>query len=131
MVSISTRTAPVAHMESTACQTVYVSHLNDRVSATDLTSLLYELFSSYGEVIAVQILKHKGIRGTAFVSLKSVAQATMAVRNLKGMNVLGKEIQVQFAKKRSDEVSKIAGTFKPKFRPARRKGAFTEDMAEE
>jgi RNA recognition motif-containing protein len=109
-----------------ACETVYVSNLNDRVSAADLQSLLYELFAGYGEVIAVQVLKGKKsktgkhiIRGTAFVSLKSVAQAAIAVRNLKNFNFLGKDIKVQFAHKRSDEILKLHGTFKPKFKPNR------------
>ena len=108
-----------------ACETAYVSNLNDAVSATDLRSLLYDLFAGYGEVISVQVLRGrtskagKLIRGTAFVTLKSVAQAAIAVRNLKNFNFLGKDIKVQFAHKRSDEILKLHGTYKPRFKPVR------------
>jgi RNA recognition motif-containing protein len=87
---------------------------------------LYELFAGYGEVVSVQVLRGrtskagKPIRGTAFVTLKSVAQASIAVRNLKNFGFLGKDIKVQFAHKRSDEILKLHGTYKPKFKPNRR-----------
>ena len=112
--------------------TLYVSGLNDRVKPADLISLLYELFTSYGEVISVDIAKGKSvtgktIRGTAFVSLKTISQATSAMRNLKSYYFLGKEIRIDFAQKKSDAVAKFMGNFKPRFKPLRRR---KDDMVE-
>ena len=101
------------------CETLYVSNLNDRIKASDLQALLYELFASHGEVVAVQILKSRPARGTAFVTLRTVAQATSALKNLNDFSFLGKPVNVQYAKKQSDEFSKLNGTYKPRFKPRR------------
>ena len=100
------------------CETIYVSRLNDRVSVADLRSLLHELCVQFGQVLSVQIVKGK-IRGTAFVSFNSVSQATAAVRNLKDFVFLGKPIQVEFARKRSVDIAKARGTYKPRFKPTK------------
>jgi RNA recognition motif-containing protein len=102
------------------CETLYVSNLNDRVKVEDLKSLVYELFAGFGEVISVQILRGKknakgqAIRGTAFVSFRSIPQAMAALRNLKDFPLLGKPIKIQYALTRSDEVTKLQGTYKLK-----------------
>jgi U2 small nuclear ribonucleoprotein B'' len=112
---------------ATECETLYVSNLNDRIKVSDLKALVYELFAGYGDVVSVQILRGKTsgtsnnlIRGTGFVSLRTVAQAATAMRNLNNFPFLGKPIVVQFAKKQSDEIAKIAGSYKPRFKPQRR-----------
>jgi U2 small nuclear ribonucleoprotein B'' len=106
-------------------ETLYVTNLNDRVKVGDLKTLLYELFAGYGEVVAVQVLRgkmnaqNKPIRGTAFVTLRTVVQASMALRNAKNFPLLGKPLHVQFAKAKSDELAKLHGTYKPKYKPRR------------
>lgn len=109
-----------------SCETLYVSNLDDTISVSDVKALLYEFFSAFGQVVAVQIVKKKPIRGTAFVSFKTVTQASIALRNSKGSTVCGKELQVQFARRRSDEVHKVIGTYKPRYKGVARK--FQQDM---
>ena len=99
-----------------ACETLYVSNLNDKISVSDLKALIYEFFSAYGQVVAVQIVKKIPIRGTAFVSFKTVTQASIALRNSKGFILCGKELKVLFARKRSDPVLKLNGTYKPRYK---------------
>jgi len=109
-----------------SCETLYVSNLNDKISVSDLKALLYEFFAAFGQVVAVQIVKKKPIRGTAFVSFKTVTQASIALRNSKGSILCGKELQVQFSRKRSDEVHKVLGTHKPRYKGGARK--FQQDV---
>ena len=107
------------------CETIYLSNLCDRVSVADLRSLLHELCVQFGQVVSVQVARGnkdgRVIRGTAFVSFNSVAQATAAVRNLKNFPFLGKPIKAEFARKRSDEIAKARGTYKPRYKPQRPK----------
>ena len=109
------------------CETVYVSNLNDKVKAEDLKALLYEVCAAYGEVVSVQIVRGKKsaqgkpIRGTAFVSFRTVPQAGAAMRNLKDFSLLGKPMRTQFALNRADEVSRMLGTYKPRQKPGLRK----------
>ena len=103
------------------CETLYVSNLNDQISVADLKALLYEFFSAFGQVVAVQVVRKAPIRGTAFVSFKNVTQASIALRNSKGFSMCGKDLQVQFARKRSDEVHKMLGTYKPRYKGVARK----------
>ena len=113
-------------MEGGANYTLYVSGLVGGIKAADLVALLYELFSSYGEVISVVIAKGN-LRGTAFVSFKSLAQSTAAFRNLKSFDFLGKELKIDFAKSKSDAVSKFQGNFKPRFKPVRKSFQFDNE----
>lgn len=109
-----------------ATHTLLVGNLNDRVHVKDLTSLLYEMFAAYGDVIDVQVARGtskrtgKPFRGTAFVSFRSLSQATMAMRNLQKFVMLGKPIRIEYAQKRSDAVSVMQGKFRPRFRPEKR-----------
>jgi RNA recognition motif-containing protein len=103
----------------TECETLYVSNLNDKTKAADLQALLYELFAGHGEVVAVQLLKARPARGTAFVTMRTTAQATSAMKNLNNFPFLGKPANVQYAKKQSDELAKLNGTYKPRFKPKR------------
>lgn len=104
-------------------QTLYVTNLYEKVSSTDLTALLYELFSTCGEVVGVNIAKgkkrrdKKPIRGTAFVSFKNLPQASAAIRTFQKYVFLGKPLNVQFAASKSDVVNQLLGQFKPRFKP--------------
>ena len=117
-------------------ETIYVSNLNDRLSVSDLKTLIYEFFSSFGQVVSVQVLRGKvnssgrPIRGTAFVTFRSMAQASIALRNSKGFVLCGKEIRSQYAKTRSDEIAKLEGSYRPRFKPVRRKVVRSEPIQE-
>jgi len=116
-----------------ATHTLLVGNLNDRVHVKDLTALLYELFAAYGDVIDVHVARGtnkktgKPFRGTAFVSFKSLSQATSALRNLQKFIMLGKPIRIEYAQKRSDAVSVIQGKFRPRFKPERKREGINSD----
>jgi len=116
-----------------ATHTLLVGDLNDRVHVKDLTALLYELFAGYGDVIDVHVARGtnkrtgKPFRGTAFVSFKSLSQATSALRNLQKFSMLGKPIRIEYAHKRSDAVSVMQGKFRPRFRPEKKRGGALDD----
>ena len=118
---------------SAATHTLFVGNLNDQVHINDLNTLLYELFSAYGDVIDVHVARGvskktgKNFRGTAFVSFKTLSQSTMALRNLQKFVMLGKPIRIEYAQKRSDAVSVMQGKFRPRFRPDKSRGSINED----
>ena len=92
---------------------LFVTNLNDRIKEADLVSLLYELFSPYGEVLTVRLAKGKNskgspLRGTAFVTFKSPAQTAAGMRNLNNADFLGKPIRVQLALKRAKPTRRSA-----------------------
>ena len=101
------------------CHTLLIGNLDDTVHVNDLKALLYELFASYGDVIDVHVAKgaEKGgkqrpFRGVAFVSFRTMTQATSALRNLQKFVFLGKEIRIEYAKKQSDAVLSMMGKFR-------------------
>ena len=109
-----------SHVISNVNHTLLVGNLNDKVHVKDLKSLLYDLFSSHGQVIDINVPKgqrkmmstNNYHRGTAFVSFKTMTQATSALRNLQKFNLLGKEIRIEYAKKQSDAVLILLGKYK-------------------
>lgn len=103
-------------------QTLYVTNLDSRAKAADIIALLYELFSTCGDVVGVHVAKGKKrrngkpLRGTAFVSFRNVPQATAAIRTFQKYDFLGKPMTVQYAASKSDAVAEYLGQFKPRFK---------------
>eukprot|EP00914_Ancora_sagittata_P013825 GHVO01027148.1.p1 GENE.GHVO01027148.1~~GHVO01027148.1.p1 ORF type:complete len:132 (+),score=21.45 GHVO01027148.1:417-812(+) len=89
--------------------TLFCNNLNDRISRPDLLESLYEFFLPCGDILEV----HAGGRGHAFVCFAEVTSAVSAIRVLQGKRFLGKEIRIQFAKRKSDATAIRDGTFKP------------------
>ena len=58
-------------------RTLYVHNLNDRVKIQTLRENLFLLFSTYGEVLQIDMSKR--IRGQAFIVLKTVDEANIAL----------------------------------------------------
>ncbi len=110
------------YMSLQPVQTLYVTNLNERAKAADIVALLYELFSTCGDVVGVHVAKgkkrrnSKPLRGTAFVSFRNVPQATAAIRTFHKFSFLGKPLTVQYAASKSDSVAEFLGQFKPRFK---------------
>lgn len=93
-------------------QTLYANNLNDNINIKELTHLLYELFVPYGEVIDIVAQRGNAKRGQAFIVFKEIASATNALRSLQGRVILGKKLNLNYAKTKSNATLIQMGAFK-------------------
>ena len=91
--------------------TLYIQNLNERVKIPDLKNALYQLFSNYGEVVEVHAKQNIRMRGQAFVVYHDEDAAEQAIQRLRGYIFMGKPLRVNFAKKQSDVIAKMRGTY--------------------
>lgn len=75
---------------------------------------LYLLFSTYGTVLDVVALKTPKMRGQAHIVYNNIASATQAMRECDGVEFFGKPMRLQYAKGKSDVISKLEGTYVPR-----------------
>lgn len=92
-------------------QTIYINNLNERIKKQELRKSLYAMFSQFGTVLDVVALKTLSMRGQAFVVFKDVLSATNAMRAMQNFPFYDKQMKIQFAKKQSDVIAKMNGTF--------------------
>jgi len=95
-------------------QTLYVNNLNEDIKIPELKSCLYELFSSYGEVIDIVAAGSLKRKGQAFVVFSDISCATNALRALQGFNFLDKQMRINYCRTKSDVISLEDGTYKPR-----------------
>lgn len=84
---------------------------SNKIQKQDLRVCLYTLFSTYGPVLDVVALKTTKMRGQAHIVFRDLHAATQAMRTLQGFDFLGRELQIQYAKSKSDTIAKLDGTF--------------------
>lgn len=93
-------------------QTLYITNLpSNKIQKADLRTALYMLFSTYGHVLDVVALMTMKMRGQAHITFRDVQAATQALRSLNGQEFLGRKMKIEYAKSKSDFVSKLDGTF--------------------
>lgn len=105
--------------------TIYINNLNEKIKLPELKKSLFAVFSQFGkilEVLAFKTLKHKG---QAWVVFEDVSSATNALRKMQGFPFYDKPMRIQYAKTKSDIITKADGTFVPRERRKRH-----EDRAE-
>jgi len=95
-------------------QTLYVQHLNEKTKIPELKACLYELFSTYGEVIDIVASGVYKKKGQAFVVFKDITCATNALRALQGFTFMDKQMRINYARTKSDVIALEDGTFKPR-----------------
>eukprot|EP00003_Mantamonas_plastica_P020399 TRINITY_DN3293_c0_g2_i5.p1 TRINITY_DN3293_c0_g2~~TRINITY_DN3293_c0_g2_i5.p1 ORF type:complete len:219 (+),score=76.28 TRINITY_DN3293_c0_g2_i5:40-696(+) len=76
----------------------------------ELKRALYELFSAYGPIYEIVARRSLRMRGQAFIIFKELQSATNAMRELQGMEFLGKNLIIEYAKDKSDFVANLDGT---------------------
>ncbi|SCU80175.1 LADA_0B05468g1_1 [Lachancea dasiensis] len=76
-------------------QSLYVNNLNDQIKLSKLRENLYLLFSTFGEVLQVKV--SKSTRGQAFIVLKTLDEANLAMISLQQETFFGKPLRIQFA----------------------------------
>eukprot|EP01050_Picozoa_sp_SAG11_P008944 SAG11_NODE_812_length_7059_cov_5.203017_8_plen_274_part_00 len=85
-----------------------------RLAGAVLKRSLYECFSQFGPVLDVVCMKTIKMRGQAFVVFKDVTAATNALRQMQGFSFFDREMNIQFAKGKSDAVAKLEGSWVPR-----------------
>lgn len=95
-------------------QTLYINNINEKIKKNVLKKMLNMVFSQYGRILQIVACKGLKLRGQAWVLFSDVSSATNALRGKQGFNFYGKSLKIQFAKSKSDLVSKKEGSYVPK-----------------
>ncbi|KAG2183455.1 hypothetical protein INT43_006461 [Umbelopsis isabellina] len=95
-------------------QSLYIKGLPEKVLVEEIKASLYALFLSYGDILDIVIKKNNKMRGQAFIVFEEISAATAALRSLNGFSFYDNNINIQYAKSKSDAIAKLDGTYKPK-----------------
>jgi len=95
-------------------QTLYVNGLNEKIKISEVKCCLYELFSSYGEIVDIVAAGSLKRKGQAFIVYRDISCATNALRSLQGFVFLDKPMRVNYCRTKSDCISLEDGTYKPR-----------------
>lgn len=95
-------------------QTLYVKNINDKVKIPELKKSLFELMTLHGEILNIVAQRGDDKRGQAWVVFKDIISATSALRAFQKYKFYDKPLTIQFAKAKSDVVSRLDGTYVPR-----------------
>jgi RNA recognition motif-containing protein len=84
--------------------TLYVNNLNGKIKKQQLRKSLYNLFVSYGRVLAIIAMKGVKMRGQAFIVFDDIQSSTTALRSLQGIMFYDKPMRLSYAKRDSDAI---------------------------
>lgn len=101
--------APVAENH-----TLYLNNLDDKVNANKLKAALLEICSPFGEIHDIICMKSLVRKGQAWVIYKDVNSAREALSSLQSFPLFNKPMRLQYARTKSDEISKADGTYLPR-----------------
>ena len=82
--------------------TVYARNLEERIKLPALTSALTEIFSEYGTILEIVAKANLRAKGQAFIVFDNPDSASKAIEEINGFELFGKEMELSFAKSRSD-----------------------------
>jgi len=91
--------------------TIYINNLNEKIKKDELKKSLYAIFSQFGQILDIVALKTLKMKGQAFVIFKEVNSAANALRSMQGFPFYDKPMRIQFAKKDSEVIAKMKGTY--------------------
>lgn len=77
----------------------------------ELKKGLHELFAPYGEILGVYVKNTYKMKGQAFIVFKNLQSASEAMRCLQKAAFFGKEMNIHYAKDKSDLVAKGDKTY--------------------
>jgi RNA recognition motif-containing protein len=92
-------------IDTHADYTLYVHNLNDQIPLEKLKENLYIFFSTYGEVLDINMKPE--LRGQAFVMFTSNQGAKHALRGAQGDVLFGKSVKVEWAKSEAKRVEAL------------------------
>ncbi|KAH3660515.1 hypothetical protein OGAPHI_007101 [Ogataea philodendri] len=87
--------------------TVYIKNINDKLPATKLKRNLYILFSSVGDVIAINCPNRGKYRGQAWVAMSSLEESKAAIADFNGFAFFGKPLAVEYSDQKSHTIEKL------------------------
>lgn len=93
-------------------QTIYLKNLNDQINLDVLRQTLYMLFSPFGHIVSIVLMKNQKMRGQGHIAFGGVLSASNAIRAMQGQNLFDKPMKIAFAKKKSDAIAKMDGTYR-------------------
>ncbi|ORY11211.1 hypothetical protein BCR34DRAFT_624881 [Clohesyomyces aquaticus] len=94
-------------------RTLYLNGLpSSKIRKEDQRRNLYMLFATYGIVLDVNVMKTPKMRGQGHVVFRDIESSTQAMRALQGFRYFGREINIAYAKGKSDKLAKLDGTYK-------------------
>jgi len=102
-------------------QTVYVHNINEKLKKNDCKKALYAYFSRYGTILDIVACRAQRLRGQAWIVFKDIAAAGNAIRDLQGMMFYDKPLKINYAKTKSDVISKLDGTYTEKKKEDRKR----------
>jgi U2 small nuclear ribonucleoprotein B'' len=94
-----------------AHNTVYVNNLNEKIKKEELKKSLYHVFSTHGKILEIHAHKQNKLRGQAWIIYAEQASAEKAVESMANFSFYGKPMRVNFARVKSDLISKADETF--------------------
>ncbi|KAL0482337.1 U2 small nuclear ribonucleoprotein B'' [Acrasis kona] len=100
----------VHHQDVAPNYTIYINNLNEKIKIPTLKEQLYALFSQFGPVLEVVAGRSIKIRGQAWIVFQDINQASLAKRKMQGADFLGKPMNINFAKSKSDAIAKLDKT---------------------
>lgn len=93
-------------------QTLYVSHIYEKLKKEETKKCLYSLFGQFGRILDVVCMKTEDLRGRAWIVFADVASATSALRAMQDFPFFGKPLKLDYAKTKSDAVAKMDGSWR-------------------
>lgn len=101
--------------------TIYINRLNEKIKKEELKRSLYYLFSQFGHILDIVAMKTIKMHGQAFIIFKDLSSATAALRSLQGFPFYGMPMRISYAKRDSEVIAKMKGTYSAAARAAKRK----------
>jgi len=92
-------------------KTLYVQNLNTKTSKAIMLASLNSLFSPFGTVLQIVLIRSPKLRGQAFVIFTETQDATEAKNKMDKFTLAGREMRVDYSKSKSDRVARHDGTY--------------------
>ena len=92
-------------------QTLYVNNLTNKVHKNALKEQLYYYFSQYGRILDICTSKAPGMHGQAFVVFDVVDDAVKALVASQGVELLGKNMHIEYCKSKSEAAAIADNTY--------------------
>lgn len=96
-----------------------MANIDWKIKKPVLKRSLHTLFNRHGKILDIIAVRKDGLRGQAFILFEDVQAATSALKGEQGFTFFGKDLQIQYAKEKSDRIAKQDGSFTPKDRKKR------------
>ncbi|GMM33340.1 U2 snRNP complex subunit [Saccharomycopsis crataegensis] len=88
--------------------TLYINNLNDQINTVKLRESLFMLFSTYGDIIDINMKpQDKKMRGQAHVTFAKLDAAKLALRSLQEESFFEKPLNIQFSSNQNKKLSLI------------------------